>query len=162
MSTIKVVGLLAIDKDQIAEARKRPFLGLFFVDDDGDSTLRMRSLDDLGVVKSEYDAADQSWYFELELHEDDWWNADREPLKSLLAELPLRAGRGIVIAREAWKSAPSDVLLVSEGEGVVSKMVVDENGDDADLITIDRATGLVIAMRWPRATAVFESLKSAG
>ena len=30
---MKLVGLLALDKDQIAEARKRPVLGLLFVDD---------------------------------------------------------------------------------------------------------------------------------
>ena len=63
---MKVVGLLAFEKGLIADVRTRPFPGLWFVDDDGDTTSRLQSLEDLGVVKSEYDDANQSWYFEVD------------------------------------------------------------------------------------------------
>jgi hypothetical protein len=159
MSRTEIHGLVAIDENQIDTTCERPFLELWVVDEH-DSTFRLpRSLKDLGLTRSACHAESRTWAFELDLHDDDWANADHEPLKAFLAEPPLLGKRGMVVVREDWKSVP-DWLNTASGGVIDVKRIVERPEGDPDCVTLDEATELITNLNWPPAEALFDSLKS--
>jgi hypothetical protein len=70
--------LLAIEERDVAAACELPFLGLWFCDD-GNIAMRVKPLIELGVSKARYHVTNRLWSCQLDLHDDDFFNADTRP-----------------------------------------------------------------------------------
>lgn len=158
MARTELHGLLPMEKRDVAATLELPFLGLCFCDDDGNVTMRPKSLKELGVSTSRYDAASRLWSFQLDLHDDDLPNADTKPTASLLKSLPLIGGRGLLVAREDWMKTPNWLMYVADGT-VGERHIVECDEEDPRFVRLDRATSLVEALSWPAGLALWEALK---
>ncbi len=159
MARTELHGLLPLEEHAVRDALNLPFLGLCFCDDDGNVTMRTKSLQEIGVPVSRYDAASRLWSFQLDLHDDDMHNADTRPTEEFLKRLALIEGVGMLATREDWMNIPNWLMFANKGK-VIARQITDHNDDDEGFARMETARSLVAALSWPAGTAFFEALQS--
>ena len=156
MGRTYLAGAISVEEDSLREAKRRPFLGIYVEGRSGDVYLREKSLSDLKLRESRYDARRGIWFFKVELHDDDLPNASYAPLDRFLETVPSVPGSAFVAARDDWQDEFSWFALVIDGRAR-NLMVSNQAGSDL-LVTREQAAELIARLNWPPSYEVIEAL----